>query len=178
VLTLCESSNGPDLTSAEQLRELLHDATEALMGGWDPITPIKPHLGKGFVQLVEQIQAAVDMRYTLPAWTPESRARHKEADRLAAASEARHVAGWSRPAMQRHLRITLQPLTVDPLATPPGMRPWQPWPPRLAQSQFLTKLEALLAAAKAGRSRRASALTRIDPGVLTEVDPLTSVLPF
>jgi len=30
------------LPIAEARRELLHDATEALMGGWDPITPLKP----------------------------------------------------------------------------------------------------------------------------------------
>ncbi len=155
VLALCEGSNGPDLAPAEQLRELLHDGIEALMGGWDPITPLKPHLGTGYLRLAEQLQAAVDIRYALPAWTPESRVRHKAADRLAAASEAHHVAGWSRPAMQLHLGITLEPLTVDPLATPSGMRPWQPWqpwPPRVAQSWFLTTLQALLAAAKAGRS--------------------------
>ena len=34
------------------------------------------------------------------------------------------------------------------------MRPWQPWPPRLAQSRFLTKLEALLAATQAERGSR------------------------
>ena len=152
VLALCEGSNGPDLTSAEQLRELLHDGIEALMGGWDPITPLKPHLGKGYTQLAERIQAAIDIRYALPPWTPEILARHKAADRLAAASEAHHVAGWSLPAMQRDLRITLAPLAVDPLPMPQGMRSWEPWPPRVAQSRFLSKLEALLTAAKAGRS--------------------------
>src|SRR5215469_8164663 len=40
------------LSVAEARRELLHDATEALMGGWDPITPLKPHLGPGFAALV------------------------------------------------------------------------------------------------------------------------------
>jgi len=36
------------LPVAHARRELLHDATEALIGGWDPITPLKPHLGPGF----------------------------------------------------------------------------------------------------------------------------------
>src|SRR5271157_1358081 len=39
------------LSTAEARRELLHDATEALMGGWDPITPLKPHLGPGYAAL-------------------------------------------------------------------------------------------------------------------------------
>jgi len=154
VLALCEGSNGPDLTPAEQMRELLHDAVESHMGGWDPITPIKPHLGKGFAQLVDRIQAAIDLRYALPAWTPESHARHKAADRLAAASEAFHVAGWSAPAMRRHLGIALTPLTVDPLEAPHRMRPWEPWPPKVAQSRFLRKLETLQAAVTAERRGR------------------------
>ena len=32
------------LTSMQIMRELLHDAEEALVGGFDPITPIKPIL--------------------------------------------------------------------------------------------------------------------------------------
>ena len=146
VLTLCRTSPGPALTAAEARRELLHDAIEALMGGWDPITPLKPHLGQGYQHLVARLQAAVDARYDLPAWTPASHARHKAADRLAAASEAHRVAGWDRDAMREHLGITLDPLADDPLPTPAGLRPWQPWPPRLAASLFLRKLRDLAAA--------------------------------
>jgi len=54
------------------------------MGGWDPITPLKPLLGPGFSALVARLQAAVDHRYDLPAWTPADHALHKRADRLAA----------------------------------------------------------------------------------------------
>ena len=92
VLAIRQGSPGPDLTPPEALRELLHDAEEALLGGWDPITPLKPHLGPGFDALVQRLQAAVAERYQLPAWTAASYALHKHADRLAAASEAFHVA--------------------------------------------------------------------------------------
>ncbi len=143
VLALCRSSPGPALSAAEARRELLHDATEALMGGWDPITPLKPHLGRVYKRLVARLQAAVDARYELPAWTAETHARHKAADRLAAASEAHHVAGWDRDAMREHLGITLDPLADDPLQTPTSLWPWEPWPPRLAASQFLSKLREL-----------------------------------
>jgi hypothetical protein len=143
VLALVRASPGPTLSPAEARRELLHDAVEALMGGWDPITPLKPYLGDGFARLVARLQAAIDARYALPAWTPESHARHKRADRLAAASEAHHVAGWSRDAMRDHLRIDLPPAAADPLAVPDGMRPWQPWPPRFAERQFLRALSRL-----------------------------------
>ena len=98
VLALREAE-GP-LTAREALREILHDATEPLVGGWDCIAPLKPHLGPAFEQLDRRLQAAVDQRYQLPAWTGDTYARHKHADRLAAASEAFHVVGWSLTDMQ------------------------------------------------------------------------------
>jgi 5'-deoxynucleotidase YfbR-like HD superfamily hydrolase len=39
VLAIRQGSPGLGLTPPEALRELLHDAEEALLGGWDPITP-------------------------------------------------------------------------------------------------------------------------------------------
>jgi hypothetical protein len=133
------------LLVAESRRELLHDATDALMGGWDPITPLKPHLGPGFLAPIARLQAAVDHRYDLPAWTPTDHALHKRADRLAAANEAYHVVGWSRAAMREQLGIELVPLDDDPLDQPPDQRPWEPWPPKLAQESFLCQLQALAA---------------------------------
>lgn len=142
VLALREME-GP-LTPAQALRELLHDATEALFGGFDPISPIKPHLGEAFRQLDQRLQAAVDERYKLPPWTEDSFARHKHADKLAAANEACHVIGWSPLEIVSSLEITLRPLDTDPLPVPTGMRPWEPWPPKLAATLFLDRLSALL----------------------------------
>jgi hypothetical protein len=128
------------LTPRESLRELLHDASEGLAGGIDPILPLKPHLGQGFARLDRCLQGAVDRRYGLPPWTDESYALHKRADRQAAANEAYHVVGWSREDIRSSLQITLDPLDHDPLAPPAGMRPWEPWPPNLAKSLFLERL--------------------------------------
>ena len=114
----------PPVLAAEARREPLHDATEALMGGWNPITPLKPHLGPGFSALVARLQAAVDHRYDLPAWTFTDYVLHKRADRLAAANQAYHVVGWSRAAMREQLGIELAPLHL-----PPDQRAWEPWPP-------------------------------------------------
>jgi len=133
------------LPVAHARRELLHDATEALMGGWDPITPLKPHLGPGFSTLIARLQAAVDQRYDLPAWMPADHALHKRADRLAAANEAYHVVGWSRAAMREQLGIEMAPLENDPLDLPPDQRAWEPWPPKLAQASFLRELQVLAA---------------------------------
>src|SRR5271167_2927014 len=118
------------LEAGEGLRELLHDATEFMLG-WDCIAPLKAQLGAPFSALEARLQAAVDARYRLPAWTPEDYARHKRADRLAAASEAFNVVGWSRRDMRKALSIETAPLIDDPLP-PRGFAPWEPWPPRAA----------------------------------------------
>ncbi|WP_024881835.1 hypothetical protein [Methylosinus sp. LW3] len=131
------------LTPRESLRELLHDATEGLVGGFDPIMPLKQHLGEGFARLDRRLQRAVDRRYRLPPWTDESYALHKRADRQAAANEAYHVVGWSRDDIRASLQITLDPHDDDPLPLPPGMSPWEPWPPKLASALFLQRLGEL-----------------------------------
>ena len=70
------------------------------------------------------------------------------ADRLAAASEALHVAGWSLDEMRDSLGIKLTPLLDDPLhatisGLPKDVRPWEPWPASLAARLFLERLEFL-----------------------------------
>ena len=119
VLTLCRAAPRPDLSDTDARRELLRDAVEPPMGR-DPITPLKPHLGHAFARLMARLQFAVDARYALPAWTAESLARHKHAGRMAAASEAHHVAGWSRSALRTALGITQPPIATDPLPPPAG----------------------------------------------------------
>ena len=71
------------LSVAEQLRELLHDAEEVL-------------LGEPFFKRMDRMQRVVFAKYGVPWWTRNNKALHKRADILAAASEAIHVAGWSR----------------------------------------------------------------------------------
>ena len=62
VLAIREAE-GP-LTAQEGLRELLHDATEFMLG-WDCIAPLKAQLGAPFRQLEARLQAAIDARYQL-----------------------------------------------------------------------------------------------------------------
>ena len=144
VLAIRMAEPGARLTEAEHLRELLHDADEGFLS-FDCITPVKPHLGEGYASLVERLQAAIATRYHLPAWNEQDYARHKQADRLAAASEAMHVVGWSRHDIRHTLGIEAVPLTQDPSRVPRGMRPWQPWPPGLAGKLFLAELNRLTA---------------------------------
>ena len=133
------------LTPGEALRELLHDAEEFI--GFDPIAPLKPHLGAEFHALTGRLRAAIAVRYALPDWRTDDYILHKRADRLAAASEAVHVAGWRHDELHETLNIQLTPLQHDPLPLLDGLQPWEPWPARHAAALFLGKLRELNGAA-------------------------------
>ncbi len=130
------------LTPGEALRELLHDADEGLLG-FDPISPLKPHLGVEFDALTCRLRRAIGVRYRLPEWSAEDYLLHKRADHLAAASEALHVAGWSLEDISETLGIRLAPVMIDPLPLLNGLQPWEPWQPRRAAALFLAKLREL-----------------------------------
>jgi hypothetical protein len=144
VLTLGERLKGASLTRLEGLRELLHDGAEGLLS-FDPISPVKPYLGASFKQLDGRLEAAIATRYGLRAWSEDDYERHKRADRLAAASEALHVVGWSRAEISETLLIPERPLRDDPMPGPDGMKPSEPWAAQLAASLFLAKLRELSA---------------------------------
>jgi hypothetical protein len=120
----------------------LHDAEEGLLG-FDAVSPIKPFLGDGFRALTRRLEQAIFLRYRLPAWTPAEHRQHKRADRLAAASEAVHVAGWSGQEVRSTLKIRSAVLDHDPLVAVYGCTPWEPWPPGVAAERFLAELERL-----------------------------------
>nr|WP_256079466.1 phosphohydrolase [Massilia sp. YIM B04103] len=131
------------LDPVTELRELLHDAEEGLLG-FDCISVLKPFLGESFRELSQRLETAVFRRYGLPAWTRAEHRIHKRADRIAAASEAVHVVGWSRQEVRGILKIRSEPLQDDPLQALYGGRPWEPWPPDLAQERFLAELRRLM----------------------------------
>ncbi|ACK50071.1 metal dependent phosphohydrolase, HD region [Methylocella silvestris BL2] len=124
------------------LRELLHDADEGLLG-FDCISVVKPFLGERYRRLTESLERAVALRYGLAPWTEAEKKPHKRADRVAAASEAVHVVGWTHREVRATLGIAHQPLTEDPLIAIYGGVPWEPWSPALAAERFLTELRAL-----------------------------------
>ena len=120
VLALREAE-GP-LTAREALRELLHDATEALFGGFDPDGSIASASWPRLRASGSPPPGCRRPALPAPAWTEESYAQHKHADRLAAASEAFHIVGWTREEMRSSLEIGLEPIDDDPLFPPDGMR--------------------------------------------------------
>jgi hypothetical protein len=131
-----------------ELRELLHDAEEGLLG-FDAVSVIKPFLGDGFRALTQRLEQVVFLRYGLPAWTSNEHRLHKRADRVAAASEAVHVAGWSREEVRGTLKIASAVLTEDPLVAMYGGRAWEPWAPAVASERFLAELNRLKQATEA-----------------------------
>jgi hypothetical protein len=124
-----------ELSRRVQLLELLHDAEEGLVG-FDPISPLKPILGTAFESVMKQLQRTVLERYVVGDWIGIEYQEHKLADVLAAASEAVHVAGWTRAEVRDVLGIQIQPLDQDPLVAIYGGQAWEPWPVDVAAQRF------------------------------------------
>lgn len=127
---------------AELRRELLHDAEEGLTN-FDCISPLKPFLGEGFRALQQRLQAAIAMRYALPAWSAAEHRLHKRLDVAIAAAEAVHVAGWSPAEVRATLGIRSPVMAADPLVAEFGGTAWEPWAPELAARRFLAALRRL-----------------------------------
>jgi len=135
--------------SLVELRELLHDADEGLLG-FDCISVVKPFLGEAYRTLTARLENAVAIRYGLPPWTAAERRAHKRADRIAAASEAVHVVGWTQAEVRTTLQIPYNALAADPLLDVYAGNAWEPWPPGRAAKRFLAELESLTQANGAG----------------------------
>lgn len=142
VLALRRARSPSGLSDAAARRELLHDADEGLLG-FDPISPLKPFLGPGYAALAARLQAAIARRYALEKWGSDERRAHKQADRIAAASEAIHVVGWSHEEVRHVLRIAERPVEADPLAAWFDTPPWEPWDAAQAAERFLRVLHSL-----------------------------------
>ena len=130
------------LSRSKALRELLHDAEEGFLC-FDPISPLKPHLGEDFKTVSNRLRAAIATRYALEPWDCADYVLHKQGDHLGrglgSIPRYRLVAEEIRDSLQ----IRLEPVAADPLPLLEGMQPWEPWPPRTAASLFLAKLSEL-----------------------------------
>ena len=102
-----------------RLAALLHDAPEYVIG--DMISPVKAAVGPGYGALDERLEAAVHIRFGLPAKVPATvKKQIKKADKISAWMEATQIAGFTEaeatrffgkpPAdMIKDLRIILRP---------------------------------------------------------------------
>ncbi|NVP54303.1 YfbR-like 5'-deoxynucleotidase [Mycoplana rhizolycopersici] len=130
----------------ECLMALLHDAPEYVIG--DMISPFKAVVGGGYKTVEKRLEAAVQLRFGLPAETPRSlKDKIKKADRIAAFFEATELAGFSRTEAAKFFGeprgITVEMLMIAPV------------PAVEAQRLFAERFEALEAERAGARELRA-----------------------
>ncbi|WP_223421892.1 HD domain-containing protein [Tateyamaria pelophila] len=109
----------PKADARWRLAALLHDAPEYVIG--DMISPVKAAVGPGYGALDERLEAAIHIRFGLPAKVPQNIKRQiKKADRISAWMEATQIAGFTKteadklfgvpdPNLTRDLTIVLRP---------------------------------------------------------------------
>ena len=85
----------PNLTPANRLIALLHDAPEYVIG--DMISPFKTILGDSYKSVEQRLEEAIHIRFGLPASTPVPLKKLiKKADRICAWFEAVQLAGFTK----------------------------------------------------------------------------------
>ena len=117
------------------LAALLHDAAEYVIG--DMISPFKAAIGHDYKSVESALQAAVHIRFGLPARLPsEITALIKRADKTAAFSEAVDLAGFSEADARKVLGYRRK-------ARAPHL---EPLPPDSAKRIFLDRFRDLFVA--------------------------------
>ena len=111
-----------------RLAALLHDAPEYVIG--DLITPFKAAVGTDYKALEHRLQAAIHLRFGLPASLPEALGKLiKRADKMAAYLEATQLAGFgaeeAKPVFGRP-RALIEVTLVCETPETPGARPPHP----------------------------------------------------
>jgi 5'-nucleotidase len=122
----------PKLERRWRLAALLHDAPEYVIG--DMISPFKAALGLDYKAFESRLEAAIHLRFGLPAHVPAPiKALIKRADGVCAYFEATQLAGFNETEAKaffgkppRGLALTLKPM-----------------PTRRAQDAFLARFTAL-----------------------------------
>ncbi|MCF3641547.1 HD family hydrolase [Rhizobium sp. TRM95111] len=107
------------------LMALLHDAPEYVIG--DMISPFKAVVGGGYKTVEKRLEAAVHLRFGLPAATPRGlKEKIKKADQTAAFFEATELAGFSRTEASRFFGeprgITLDMIPIAPMPATEAQR--------------------------------------------------------
>ncbi|MES2291728.1 MAG: HD family hydrolase [Pseudomonadota bacterium] len=123
----------PRISREARLMALLHDAPEYVVG--DLISPFKAAIGISYKDLELKLQAAIHLRFGLPALVPKPLAvLFKKADHLSAFYEASQLAGFEEPVARKLFG-----------APPAGLKAPRlvPLPTAEAQEQFLERFRRL-----------------------------------
>jgi len=90
----------PDAPVKWRLAALLHDAPEYVIG--DMISPVKAAVGPAYGELDDRLQAAIHIRFGLPAQVPPRvKKQIKAADKVSAWLEATQIAGFTTAEADR-----------------------------------------------------------------------------
>jgi hypothetical protein len=123
----------PRLSREARLMALLHDAPEYVVG--DLISPFKAAIGVNYKDFELKLQAAIHLRFSVPALVPKPLAiLFKKADHLSAFYEATQLAGFEEKEARRLFG-----------APPAGAKAPRltPLPTAEAQTQFLERFHRL-----------------------------------
>lgn len=112
------TSLNTDVTPAQQLTALLHDAAEYVIG--DMISPFKTALGIDYKAFEARLEEAIHIRYGLPPLIPARlKKKIKQCDLYCAWFEATQIAGFDPVEADqfftpppRGLTLTIEPLCV------------------------------------------------------------------
>lgn len=130
----------PSLSRADRLAALLHDAPEYVVG--DMISPFKALVGGEYKLVEARLQAAIHLRFGLPAERPAPLTEAiKAADRVAAFFEATGLAGFTDAEAAKFFGRP-RGISREQLAL-------EPWTTAEAERRFLQRFEALHDAAPA-----------------------------
>lgn len=123
----------PDWPAKWRLVALLHDAPEYVIG--DMISPFKAALGLDYKAFEAKLEAAIHLRFGLPAHAPATvKAVIKRADQVCAFFEATQLAGFAEVEARRFFG-----------AAPPRMRlKITPQATELAQANFVKRFRSLI----------------------------------
>lgn len=118
----------PDAPHDQRLIVLLHDAPEYVIG--DMISPFKAIVGGGYKDIESRLQAAIHVRFALPATIPAGlKDKLKRADMVAAFYEALGLAGFDEAEAVRFFG--------RPRGVTSSVADFSPKPASQAQSEFL-----------------------------------------
>jgi 5'-deoxynucleotidase YfbR-like HD superfamily hydrolase len=129
----------PGLDARGRLAVLLHDAPEYVIG--DMISPFKAVMGGDYKAVERRLQAAIHVRFGLPAALPEAlTALAKKADRVSAYFEAVELAGFGREEARRIFGL---PRGIGRQTADGPVLGLEPWPTREAESRFLARFREI-----------------------------------
>lgn len=126
----------PETSQKMRLATLLHDGPEYVIG--DMISPFKRVMGGDYTTIEDRLQAAIHLRFQLPArLSAADKKLIKRADMVAAFFEATRLAGFSEDEARTFFG---KPDGVDEVTLP-----LTPWPAAQAQAAFITRFNTLFA---------------------------------